>query len=163
MRRILFILLSILSVVYSDSGIEKKVFCNESLMKDMEGIDDKAPPKFKDAHLKCMESKDKENLSDDLDIQCEKKIPFHKPYKNGPSDRSIYDCIMERVAVRSINACRMLILYSLTSSSSWYLYMWVGFRDKGPQRIDDDFCCGIGRLELWNGTTCAQMKHQCVL
>ncbi|GFT57000.1 transposable element Tcb2 transposase [Trichonephila clavipes] len=45
MRRIFFILLSIFLVVSSDSGIEKKVFCNESLMKEMEGIDDKAPPK----------------------------------------------------------------------------------------------------------------------
>ncbi|GFQ71884.1 hypothetical protein TNCT_618341 [Trichonephila clavata] len=72
MRIILSILLSILLVVSSDRGIEEKVFCNQSLMKAMEYIDDKAPPKFKDAHLKCMESKDKENLND-LDVQCGKR------------------------------------------------------------------------------------------
>ncbi|GFQ80693.1 hypothetical protein TNCT_378861, partial [Trichonephila clavata] len=72
MRIILSILLLILLVVSSDRGIEEKVFCNQSLMKAMEYIDDKAPPKFKDAHLKCMESKDKENLND-LDVQCGKR------------------------------------------------------------------------------------------
>ncbi|GFQ89195.1 hypothetical protein TNCT_706911 [Trichonephila clavata] len=41
-------------------------------MKAMKTLDEKTPPKFKEAHRKCMESKKKEDFKD-IEVQCEKE------------------------------------------------------------------------------------------
>ncbi|GFT56985.1 hypothetical protein TNCV_189831 [Trichonephila clavipes] len=70
---IVSILLTIHLIVSLVHGVEeKKVFCNESIMKEMDAMDDKVPGKFKEAHRKCMESKRK-NLKD-IEVQCEKEV-----------------------------------------------------------------------------------------
>ncbi|GFR07285.1 hypothetical protein TNCT_79831 [Trichonephila clavata] len=70
---ILSVFLLILLIVSSVHGVdEKKVFCDESITKEMQALDKKTPPKFKEAHLKCLESRKKEDFKD-IEVQCEKE------------------------------------------------------------------------------------------
>ncbi|GFR07281.1 hypothetical protein TNCT_79821 [Trichonephila clavata] len=73
MRIMLWILLSICLVVSSAiTPEEMKVFCNESILKEMWYISRTTPEQFEKAHHKCMEKKDKQKFKE-ARIQCEER------------------------------------------------------------------------------------------